>query len=406
MTSPARQIVSNTAAQLFAKGVAVALTLLSTLLILRLGGAGLFGDLTKALALVTIGFTALDFGLNAHAVRSMQGSLASQRQVLGDTLLLRLLLALLAILALNLLVYHLPGGYSGEVKDYFWLGSLAILPQGLYTSANAWFQRRLQYWYSSLAVIFGTLAGTLFTLYFLLTRPSLFGLLLSSTLGYTLMAVISLLLLGRHLPRRYSLSRSFVHLRASLILGAILICSILASKLDTVVMGIFRPSAEVGQYGFAYRIFDVAIILPVFVMNAVYPLLVASPSAAKTALIKRSSIYLLALGILGALILVPLAPLIYLVKPDMHLAVLSFRLLALSLPLFYLTAPLMWQLIEARLERPLLLLYFLAALLNGSLNYFFTPRFGPPSAAAITFLTELFILLGLLYIRARHGSRS
>ncbi|RLB76756.1 MAG: hypothetical protein DRH24_17365 [Deltaproteobacteria bacterium] len=394
-------ILSNTLAQLVAKGVAVILTLLSTTYIIRLGGSELFGEYTKALALITIGFTAIDFGLNAQAVRSMKGSLSSQRQVLASTLLARLILALITILILNILIFILPGGYSSEIKSIFWLGSLAILFQGLYTSSNAWFQRHLEYWRSSLAIIFATTLGTALTIYYLLTSPTLKHLLLAFTIGYFVMGLTSLFLLNPNLPRQFSFTNSLSHLKKSLLLGGILILSVIASKLDVIILGIFRSSNIVGEYGFAYRVFDVAIILPVFVMNTVYPLLVTASVRKKQSLINSSLKTLTIIGFLGILFLYPLAPLIYLVKPGLNISVSTFRILILFLPLFYASAPLMWQLIEAKREKSLLILYFLAALLNTILNLVFVPHYGVTASALLTGVTELFILIGLLTLRKK-----
>ena len=394
-------ILSNTIYQLLAKAIAVLLTLLSTTFIIRLGGSNLFGQYTKALALITIGFTAIDFGLNAEAVRSMKGSVSARRQVLANTLLARTLLALATILTLNILILILPTGYSGEIKSVFWLGSLAIIFQGFYTSANAWFQRHLEYWRGSLAVVLATIFGTVLTLYFLFNSPSLQNILLAFTLGYMAMGIGSLLLLSPNFPKAFSLQNSLSHLKKSLILGGILILSVIASKLDVIILGIFRSSSIVGEYGFAYRVFDVAIILPVFVMNSVYPMLITAGKKKKKALINSSLKSLTLIGLAGAIVLYPLAPLIYLVKPGLDVSVSTFRILILFLPLFYASAPLMWQLIEKKREKALLMLYLLAATLNALLNLIFVPVYGPSASALLTGVTELFILIGLLYTRKK-----
>ena len=394
-TSP---ILTNTLAQLIAKGVAVLLTLLSTTYIIRLGGSELFGEYTKALALITIGFTAIDFGLNASAVRSMTGSQQHRQQVLANTLLSRLLLSLIAVLTLNFIVFLLPHNYSGQIRNIFWLGTIAILFQGFYTSSNAWFQRHLEYWRGSLAIILSTIFGTVLTIYYLFTSPTLEHILLAFTLGYSLMGLTSLILLRSNLPHKYSLTGALSHLKKSLLLGFILILSVLASKLDVIILGIFRNASIVGEYGFAYRVFDVAIILPVFVMNTVYPMMIGSSKKDKKRLISSSLKNLTILGVLGALILYPLAPLIHLVKPGLDLSVSTFRILVLFLPLFYASAPLMWQLIEARREKSLLILYFLSAILNATLNLVFVPRYGAAASAVFTGVTELFILIGLIYL--------
>ncbi len=393
-----KTIASNTFAQLVAKFFGAGLTLLTTYYTIRLAGLDLYGDLTKILVLVAIGFTAIDFGLNAQGLRSAS-SPAQMRRNTQTILIARLFLSCLAILGLNIFIYLLGGGYSPALKSLFWVGSLAIIFQGIYTSANAWFQYTLSYWRSTLAVVVGSLFGTLLTFYYLSHSPTLFHLVLANTLGYLVMALCSLLLLPRlYISTTAKVSSIFPFLARASTLGFILLASVFASKIDTVMLGIFRPSGEVGQYGFAYRIFDVILVIPVFVMNSVYPLLLGSIARGQTrALIYLTSLTMLILGLIAATTLWFVAPAVLLVKSSLILSVPILRILAFSLPLFYLTAPLMWGLIAKHQDKLVLSIYAAAAFLNLCLNLAFIPRYGALAAAYNTGLTELIILISLLY---------
>ena len=126
-------------------------------------------------------------------------------------------------------------------------------------------------------------------------------------------------------------------------MGLIIIASVIASKIDTVILGVFRSSSEVGQYGFAYRIFDVILVLPVFAMNAIYPLLLQDQhSNTDTRLLSQSKRSLFVFGLIIGIILYLSSPLVLSIKPGMDTAVTVLKILSLSLPFFYLTAPLMW----------------------------------------------------------------
>lgn len=382
-------IASNTAAQLVAKFFGAGLTLLSTYYIIRLGGLPLYGDFTKIIVLVAVGFTLIDFGLNAEAIR--------RETPVMTVILTRLLLSCLIIVVLNLFIHLLGGGYSPAVKSIFWLGSLALLFQGLYTSANAHFQATLSYWRSTIAVVLGSLVGTALTFYFLVNSPTLFRLVLANTVGYAVMGFCSLYLLPRPQFEKLRIIDLRIILRlfrSSLPLGLILVSSVLASKIDTVVLGVYRSSIEVGAYGFAYRIFDVILVLPVFVMNALYPLLLVSRDKK---LLRQTLASMTFLGLLAGLALYLFAPLVTLIRPELGSSIILLRTLALSTPLFYVTAPLMWQQIAAGRDRHVLVTYAASALFNLLANLAFTPLFGPLAAAWITGATELIILLSLLY---------
>lgn len=394
-----KKIFSNTLAQLVAKFFGAGLTLLTTYFTIRLAGLDLYGDLTKILVIVAVGFTAIDFGLNAEGLRSSPNDL-SMRQSLVQILLARLLLSLVVVVTLNLIVGVLPGGYSRAVKSVFWLGSLAIIFQGIYTSGNSWFQYKLSYWRSTISVVVGSLVGTLLTFYYLKHSPTLFNFVLATTLGYLSMALTTLLLLP-HLNLKSSilnLKSILSLLRRSLTLGLIIIASVIASKIDTVILGIYRLSSEVGQYGFAYRIYDVILVLPVFVMNVVYPISVRESQKNTGSKIIGNTLYTLAgISLVISVLLWFSAPLIDLVKPGMTISIAVIKILALALPFFYLTAPLMWSLIAKKRDKLVLAIYLTAALLNATLNLLLIPSFGATAAAWNTGLTEFFIFLSLLY---------
>jgi O-antigen/teichoic acid export membrane protein len=396
-----KKIASNTLAQLVAKFFGAGLTLLTTYYTIRLAGIELYGDLTKILVLVAVGFTAIDFGLNAEVIRSSKNENA-MRKNLNSVIVARLIISLLVIAILNVIVNFLPGGYSPAVKSVFWIGSIAILFQGLYTSSNVWFQYQLGYWKSTLSVVFGSLIGAVLTLYFLKHSPTLNNFVLANTLGYFVMSLCSLCMLPQWPSFNRNVRPSLALIRSSLILGSILIASVLASKIDTIILGIFRSSGEVGEYGFAYRIFDVILVLPVFVMNIIYPLSLRESAISNTSTLMSKTTKVLALiAIPIAIFLYTFAPSISLVKPGLDVAITVLRVLAISLPLFYVSAPLMWGLIARKKDKLVLVVYLSAALFNALLNLLLVPKFGAVVAAINTGLTELFVYLLLYYFSRR-----
>ncbi len=391
-----KKVASNTIAQLLAKFVGAGLTFLTTAIIIRLSGPAIFGDLTKSLVLIAVAFSAIDFGLNAAVVRDLAGS-RNQARHMGDLISTRFLLSLLAVVLTNALVFALPGGYTPTLKSVFWLGSLAIIFQGIYTSVNAWFQYQENYWRSAASSIGGTLLGASLTAYYAFYDPTLANFLLATTLGYALMATLSLVLARGSFTITISLHRTALLIKGSLVLGAILLASITASKLDTIILGVYRSSAEVGQYGFSYRIFDVLLVFPVFIMNSLYPRLIKLDSAKARTLVRGALAPLGLFGLLLASLAWGISPMLLYIRPELTLSATVLRVLALFLPLFFLSAPLMWQLIAEKKEIKLLRIYVLAALLNLVLNLIFVPSSGALAAAMVTGATELFILLSLLY---------
>ncbi len=191
-----KSIVSNTVAQLLAKFVGAGTTLLVTILIIRLSGPALFGDLTKSLVLIAVGITAIDFGLNAVVVRNL-GKAKRGEALMSDVIGARFILSLIAILAVNLLVVALPGGYTPAIKSIFWIGSLAIIFQGFATSMNAWFQYQEDYWSAAWGTIIGAIVSAGLTYYYVYVSPTLANFLLANTVGY-LITALTAFYLGRN----------------------------------------------------------------------------------------------------------------------------------------------------------------------------------------------------------------
>jgi len=391
-----KKIASNTIAQLVGKFISAGLALATTTLLIRVSGVSLYGELTKLLVIIAIGFVVSDFGLNATALREFRpSSLALQFRSL---LLTRLIFSLGVLFVLNLFVQLLPGGYNYASKSVFWVGSLAVVFQGIYTSCNALFQYRQNYWYSTLSAGIGTFVTAITTLYFVYYAPTLFNFLLANTLGYFLMATLSLLLAN---PPRISakLPKDFIRLSLAraLPIGLMLILSVIASKVDTIILGIHTISGDIGQYGLAYRFFDVILVLPVFLMNSLYPHLLNSTATTRKSLTRQTVLGMLALGLIFSFALYLSSPLLLLIRPDVVLAVTSLRILSISIPLFFVTAPLMWYFVAIGQEVQNLKIYALAATLNTALNLAFIPLYGVIASATITGVTELFILVSLLY---------
>lgn len=400
-----KKIFSNTAVQVIGKIISAGFTFVITYLTIRLVGPGLYGDFAKITTLLTLGFTALDFGINAHVLRLLTGKdKKTQKQIFSNTLLLRLILSFVVMALTTTIIFLLPGtqqtGYTPHIKLTYLLGVFSILLYGIHLTTNTLFQLQLRYDKTVLASSLGSLTFLSLAVVTLFLKPSLKYLTLSFTAGYLTTATISLLLVKDYFTKNTSFKKAKKILKNSLPLGVVLLFSILATKSDILILGIFRPSSEVGQYSFAYRILDFALVLPIFAMNSIYPLLLKKKSSSKP-LLKTSLTYLFILSLIGTLALYLASPLIRLVKPDLDLAIHSLKILAFSLPFFYLTAPLMWDLISKNKEKSLIKIYAFLSLFNISGNLLFTPTHGAKASAYLTILTELGILTWLIYAETK-----
>lgn len=404
--SDTRNIVLNTAIQAVGKVATSLLTLGATLLIIRAVGTGVYGDLAKVTVLLAIGYSTLDFGINALVVRELEGKKPQEKKLLlANTLFLRLIMAIGIIALISIVVFLLPlgqtSGYTQEVKTAFFLGAISIILLGIHTSTNALFQHLTRYDKVVIPAISGAAIMLALTYRALQTNASVINLVTPIIAGYATTATVSLFYARSWIITQVSFQQALRLGKRAIPIGAVLVLSILANKTDIVILGVLRPSQEVGEYNFAYKIFDFVLVFPVLAMNAVYPILLRKRN--KQRLANKTAKILLGIGVVATAVTIVGSPLIALIRPDLTTSISTLRILALSLPLFYVTAPIMWQLIAQRRELMLIKVYALASVLNIGGNLALVPSQGATASAVLTILTEASILIGLYYVRKKRN---
>jgi len=399
-------IFRNTALQFVGKGITAAADLLVTWLITRTLGAAGYADFAKVFTLVTLFYLFLDFGFNAIIVRRLghkPSLLASEFSTLLST---RILYAFTLFMLLCLFLFLTPtdadAGYTLSVKISVLIFGLSLFTQAVFTSVNAIFQHRLDYFPAVFSASLGTLVGLIAVIVSLIFFPGLLSLVTAHLFGSLVMAATSLIFITRLAPIRLHLHLPAIRdlIFATLPIGLMLMLNALMIRLDTIIVTVTRPSLEIGWLGLAYRLYDNLLILPLFCLNALYPIMIhrfiRNPLHLRR-LVWRSGQILLLASIFLALILFFSTPLLIIFGSDMLPATPALKILSLALPLFFLTSLLQWTLITLHRERTLITAYALGLIFNATINLLAIPRFGYLAAAATTGLTELLVFILLLF---------
>src|SRR3989344_5916433 len=171
-------------------------------------------------------------------------------------------------------------------------------------------------------------------------------------------------------------------------------------RADSFILTLTRTTAEVGVYGLAYKVFEVALVLPTFFMNAVYPLLLKQqnfqfpiPNFQFKRTMRHSFWFLLGTSFVAVVVLWFAAPLLTMIKSDFSASIPALRVLSLGLPFFFLTSLTMWTLIALKKQWALAGIYGLSMVINIALNLWLIPVYGYMAAAWITVLSEGVVLL-------------
>lgn len=409
------QIATNTASQLVGRAVSGVSMLAANLLIARAYGATGYGDFIKITGFVALFYLAADFGMNAVFLQKTQAvpqaSLEKNdtwQTLLGVRLVGSIILVFIALAILSFLPRGSDQGYTSVVRLGIILFSPAIIFQAVITTANALFQKHLRYDLSMIAVIIGSLVtvGLVWVATLLITP--LFGAVTSSLavfVGTGVVAAASLFFVGRFVKIRAMFDRAFARelIVASVPLGVTLLFNQLYYRADTIILTLTRATADVGIYGFAYKLFETVLVVPTFFMNALYPLMLSRTHqsddlargdfAPLRGILKKSSV-ILSLGSLGAVGLLWWAsPLVSLIRPEFSQSVTALRILSLSLPFFFLSSLTMWTIITLKKQTLLIPIYATSMILNVFFNILYIPRFSYIAAAWVTVVSEVLVLI-------------
>ena len=392
-------VAKNTVSQLVGRVVSSASILVATILIARTFGPQGYGELTKITSYVALFYLLADFGINAMYLQlKKDDGDETWNTLLGLRLVGSILLMFMAIAILSFLPRGSSQGYTDGVRFGIIVFAPAILFQAIITTTNALFQEKLRYDLSMVAVVCGSLVTLGLVWLVTVSTAPLVGpvaAVIAFLVGSGVTALLALVLVKQFGTIRVKfdavVAKQF--LLASIPLGLTLLFNQIYFRIDSIILTLTRSTIEVGVYGFAYKFFDVALVLPTFFMNSVYPLLLTVSGDKFRHMLWRSCIFLLVTSIVLVILMWMGSPLITRIRPDFAGSVGALRILSLSLPLFFVSSLTMWTIIAQKRQMILIPIYGVSMIVNIILNSVFIPSHGYIAAAWITVLSEAIVLL-------------
>lgn len=352
-------------------------------------GTGIF---TLTLTYLGIFYVFADFGFNAYVLQKFQIlnaklQIREWQKLLGTRILWSAVLLVLAIGLLPVWPFTTPSLALATAA-----GSLAIIGSAIFISCNLVFQSRLRYDLSVLASSIGTISGLAILLWLTYIRSVLPVLLLAQPLSWLVTSLGSLLLVRRFLATArpiFDLTYMKKLFQKSWPIAGTLFLNVIYFRADSFIISSVRSNFEVGVYNVAYAIFQAVLVLPTFIMNAYYPMLLRSDKVLKTI-----SLCLTGLGIVAALTTHQLAHFVVKAITGRGFAgsAESLQILSWGFPAYFVSSLLMWLLVVRKRYRPMFALYGLGLVINVILNLIFIPKYSYLAASWITVLSEYLIL--------------
>ncbi|MCA9308193.1 flippase [candidate division WWE3 bacterium] len=414
ITENTLNIAKNTTAQLIGKIISVAITVGATIIITRSYGREAYGDFNLMQAFPGLFFIIADFGLNAIVAREITKHPELEQKYFSNTLLLRILISV-TLMIFGLFIVKLRN-YAPQLELGINLSLLLIATQALLATTNIIFQTKKRLYLATISNLIGYIAILLLIIILAKANASVIWVNFAYVIGGVIsliFAIYKLKQLGVLFKLEFDLPLIKRLLVATLPLGLMFVFSQINFKIDTLLLDAASLPESFGLnraetlaiYGLAYKIFEVALVIPTFFMNAAYPRIIEKSSSSKEELRQVMFKVLGSMAILGlaaTLGILITAPILITIigGNNFILSIYALRLLALGLPIFFLTQPLSWLIVTLEKQNYLPKIYFLVALTNLLLNIHFIPLYSYKAAAVITWLCEL-LVLGLLTYYAK-----
>jgi O-antigen/teichoic acid export membrane protein len=388
------QLAVNTVAQV-AGSFGGALIGLVTFFVLARGlGPSAYGDYTAATAYLFFPIVLVDGALTVGVVRDI--SAAPERTERAMQAFLPLAAAVSVVIIALLVAVGVALPFTMRMKVALLIGSIGAFLTLMTFSLRPYFQARLE----MLRYAVTTVAGRIVTLALVFAAFALdvgFKTVVAATVvGPGVTFALQLVLIARRISIRPRLDTAYwrrLAIRSSLVSIASAISQMI-TRLDTMILALFRSPTEVGYYGAAYRFLDIPATAGNAVPVSVFPpaaRLVAVGDDARVRELTHRAMDVLIAGTVPFMILMlgfPEEILRWTAGPEYVDGAEAVRILALALPLSFANQVLFTVHAAYHADRFLLAVAFIALAVTVVLALLLIPDYGFEAAAVVTVVVQ------------------
>lgn len=363
-------------------------------------GTGLY---TLALTYLAFFYLAADLGLNAYILPKIALDETETNRIFSLRITWSIALIFLAITLSFLLPVH-----NSSFNLMVAIGSLTILSSAILSSTNIIFQRFLRFDFAITGSSLGAAFSLIIVLFLVFIKAPVVFLPLGILSG-SLLNMLAALVLSQKFYKF-----SFVVPKKEYVLGIVkdawpisltLVLNTVYFRADSFILSSFYPISTVGAYNLAYQIFQTILVIPTFIMNSYYPLMLEKTRInflQALSSIKGVGLALLLLSFLAIGLTWVFAPLAVFILTGSNFSGsdVALRILSLGLPAFFLTSLLMLVMIALGKYKQLAIIYFLGLLANVVLNILWIPSLSFYAASWVTVVSEYVILVLQIIILA------
>lgn len=365
----------------------------------HLGSSG-YGEYTTVMAYLFMFSILADFGLYTIMIREISHEGAKESHIASNIFTLRLFLVMSLVVAAILISRFLP--YSDSVKAGIIIASLFTIFSSLSQILGGIYQKYLRFYFVSISDII-TRVIQLAIVYFAITRglgflAFIWAVAISSGVHFLIIFLIA----QNYIKIRFKINTFFWKkiLKIALPVAASIIFTLVYFRLDTVMLSLMKPSADVGIYGVSVKVLEFVIFLPAMYVGLILPLLsrfARGDRESFSKIFKKTYDYL-------AILMVPIVVYLFVLSENIVRVIGGNDFIASAEPLKFLALAVGFiffgslggqSVVALNLQKFGMWAYLSGAVLNFSTNLIFIPIFSFNGAAATTLLTEILVVVML-----------
>lgn len=403
----ARKIAYNTLISAGARIIGLALSLVTLGFLTRYLGSSGFGQYSTVLAFLYIFVVLADFGLYSICVREISRPQADEKKIVSNAFTIRLVLGLSFFVLAPLVGLLFP--YNLDIKMGILIGAFGFWMMSNHQVLMGVFQKYLKMGRAALAELAGRLVHLGLVVFFVQQQLGFLYLIGALVGGAVVNFVLVFLLTQKYVTIRLDFDFVFWKklLKESLPLGMASILTMIYFKLDTVMLSLFKPQADVGIYSLAYRILESLIFFSAMFVGLIMPLMsrYAVLDKAKFKKITQKTLDILLIFVVPLVIVTFFLSDKIIVLISGQQFILSagvLNILIIATGVIYLAVLFSNMIISIKQQKILVYLYGLGALINVVANLIFIPKYSYYGAAATTLFTEIVVTALMFWVLAKY----
>lgn len=402
-----QRVAYSTIVQIAGRVVTAGLGIFIVGLSTRYLGLSGYGQLTTAIIFTTVFMTFGEAGTSSITVRELLQSKRNPKDIIGNILVLRLLLALiggiLCLLAGNALY---QGPENSQIREAIYLLVITLFLTTIQGALTAPLIAKVRNGFLVVGSILGKVATLVLIIVAIKYNLGFKAIVLATLAGAVINFTCDIAFgLKATLPRfRIDLKYWKYILIIAVPMAAVSVLNTFYFRVDGLMLSLYKGSTEVALYGVAYKISEITMVFPIIFIGAVFPLMASSLDKQRVAFLTEKAVGILQIAapaIVVGVIIISSEIAILLGGSNFSDAATPMSILIISNYFIFSNSAYSSALIALNHQKKLLWVVFVTLLINIGFNLVAIPLAGAAGAAAGVCVAEImgFWLLKFYYRR-------